>query len=360
MVQYTGERGDIVRYSCKRGWLDNGQPRCIGFGGTTVDEAIGHQLLRVVQPAAVEAVIMASKEEGRKKDEVLEALKRDLEAARYAAQRAQKQYDQADPENRLVAAELEKRWNVALQRVRELDTRIGQHDDGQTDVMPPREQEFLELASELQTVWKNPGSDLRLKKRIVQTLIQEIVADVDATGGEIHLVIHWKGGAHTELCLPRRHRGQHSCQTPKEVVDAVRSLAHTCTDEVIAGALNRNDLLTAHGNRWTRELVASLRSKHQIPRYTPVDAQSRDWMNLTNAAHFLGISSTALRHAAQSGEIQAEHPLREGPWLFCRTTLESEAAKQLVNRIQHNSYSHKTDFAEDQRFLFNGIARCAL
>lgn len=156
MVQYTGERGDIVRYSCKRGWLDNGQPRCIGFGGTTVDEAIGHQLLRAVQSAAVEAAIMATKEEGRKKDDVLEALKRDPEAARHAAQRTQKQYDHADPENRQVAAELERRWNVALERVRELETRIGQYSDEQRD--PPAEQEFLELASELQNVWESPGS----------------------------------------------------------------------------------------------------------------------------------------------------------------------------------------------------------
>src|SRR5262249_36252086 len=79
------------------------------------------------------------------------------------------------------AAELERRWNVALERVRELETRIGQCSDEQTD--PPADQEFSELASELQTVWENPGSDIRLKKRIVQTLIQEIVADVDATGG---------------------------------------------------------------------------------------------------------------------------------------------------------------------------------
>src|SRR5262249_2380007 len=238
VVHYTGENHNVVRYSCHRGWLDNGQPRCIAFGGTTVDEAIGQQLLGVVQPAAVEAAIMATEEEVRKGDEVLEALRRDLEAARYAAQRAQKQYDHADPENRLVADELERRWNVALQRVRELETRIDQHCEGQKDMVVPSRQEFLELASELQTVWENPSSDIRLKKRIVQTLIHEIVADVDAAGGEVHLVIHWKGGAHTQLCLPRRHRGQHSCQTPKEVVDTIRTLAHTCTDEVIAGALN--------------------------------------------------------------------------------------------------------------------------
>jgi DNA invertase Pin-like site-specific DNA recombinase len=359
-VHYTGEHHNVVRYSCHRGWLDNGQPRCIAFGGTTVDEAVGRQLLRVVEPAAVEAAIMASEEEVSKRDEVLEALRRDLEAARYAAQRAQKQYDHADPENRLVADELERRWNVALEQVRELETRIDQHSRSQRDVVVPRHEEFLELASELERVWENPTADIRLKKRIVRTLIHEIVADVDPVAGEVILVIHWKGGALTQLCLPRRHRGQHSCQTPKEVVDAVRTLAHTCTDEVIAGALNRNHLLTAHGSRWTRELIASLRSKHQIPRYKSVDEKSRDWMNLTKAAEFLGISSTALRHAAQRGEIQGEHPLRDGPWLFSRATLESESATRLVNRIQNNPSSHKTDSAADEPSLFNVIARCAL
>jgi hypothetical protein len=224
----------------------------------------------------------------------------------------------------------------------------------------PRQEEFLELASELEAVWQNPNSDIRLKKRIVRALIEEIVADVDPVAGKVNLVIHWKGGTHTQLCLPRRQRGQHSCQTPKEVIDAVRTLAHTCTDDVIAGTLNRNSLLTAHGNRWTRELVTSLRSKHKIPCYKLVDRESPAWMNLTKAAEFLGISCTALRHAAQRGEIQADHPLPDGPWLFSRATLESEPAKQLVNRIQHNPDSHKTDFAEDQRLLFNSIARCAL
>jgi DNA invertase Pin-like site-specific DNA recombinase len=162
-----------------------GRKLVVHYRGTTVDEAIGQQLLGVVQPAAVEAAIMASEEEIRKGDEVLEALRRDLEAARYTAQRAQKQYDHADPENRLVADELERCWNVALQRVRELETRIDQHSQSQKDMVVPRQEEFLELASDLEAVWQNPNSDVRLKKRIVRTLIQEIVADVDPVPGEI-------------------------------------------------------------------------------------------------------------------------------------------------------------------------------
>src|SRR5438034_8554616 len=356
-VLYRGERPGAIRYSCQRGWLDKGEPKCIAFGGTAVDKTISQQLLRVVQPAAVDSALMASEEEARNRDEVLEALRRDLEAAGYAAQRAQKQYDHADPENRLVADELERRWNAALERVRELKTRIDRHVLGQRQTTAPAPEEFLELASEMEKVWDSPSTDVRLKKRIVRTLIHEIVCNVDAEAGEVILVIHWKGGVHTELRLPRLRRGQNSCHTPKEIVEAVRVLAHACSDVVIAGALNRNRLPTGRGNRWTPQLVASLRSGHQIPCYTSGTEALKDWMNLTQAAQLLGISSTTLRLAVEKGEIEAAHPLADGPWIFSRTALETEAAQKLVNRAQRSIDAHKPSPDAGLRQLFNDIAR---
>ena len=94
-----------------------------------MDDAIGAEVLRVVEPGALEAAILASSEEAHRRDEVVEALRRDLEAARYGANRARKQYDATDPENRLVAAELERRWNQALKHVHELEDRIERHCD---------------------------------------------------------------------------------------------------------------------------------------------------------------------------------------------------------------------------------------
>src|ERR1019366_4841225 len=115
-VRYTGSGHDVLRYPCIRGWLDNGEPRCIAFGGMTVDEAISREVLRVVQPAAIEASVLAYEERAQQPDDILEALQRDLQAARYRADRAHRQYDASDPENRLVTAELERRWNQALQQ----------------------------------------------------------------------------------------------------------------------------------------------------------------------------------------------------------------------------------------------------
>ena len=336
-VRYSGNQADVLRYACHRGFLDNGQARCIAFGGTSVDEAIVQEVLRVVQPAAVEAAVLASAEEARKQDDILQALRRDLEAARYSASRAQKQYDAADPENRLVADELEHRWNQALQRVREVELRIEQHVHRHRNCVAPTREQFEDLASELEAVWRCSETDVRLKKRIIRTLLHEIVVDVDADAGEIILTLHWKGGVHTELRLPRRRRGQNSSHTSKEAVDAVRVLARICSDDLIAGALNRAGLQTGRGNRWTKERVTALRSHHEIPCYSVERRKKEGWMNLTQAATSLGVSGRTLRLAVERREIEAEHPLADGPWVINQSALETDAAARFVERVRRSN-----------------------
>lgn len=256
-VRYSGTKHNIPRYACHRGLLDNGEPRCIAFGGLRVDDAIEAALLQIVGPGAVAAAAAAEVEAATRRDQVREALLRDLEAARYAADRAFRQYDAADPANRLVAAELEARWNRALLRIADVEAKIAEHDAA---ITPGREAPLPSLASladNLSAVWSAPTTDVRLKKRIVRTVIQEVIADIDADAGEIVLVIHWMGGAHTQLRLPRRRRGQRN-STPPDVIDAVRQLVLIANDDLIAGLLNRNKLTTGNGNRWTRERVTSL------------------------------------------------------------------------------------------------------
>jgi hypothetical protein len=204
---------------------------------------------------------------------------------RYAAQRAQRQYDASDPENRLVAGELERRWNQALSRVQEIETRIQSYSVDQQNATASRE-EFAGLGERLDQVWNSPHADASIKKRIVRTLIQEVVADIESTAGEIVLVIHWKGGLHTEVRVPRRRRGYNNGHTDKALVEAVSLLAKICNDDLIAGVLNRNGHKTGRGNRWTKERVTALRSHHRIPCYSPENKLANGWMNLTEAAAF--------------------------------------------------------------------------
>jgi hypothetical protein len=303
-LKYTGAKHGIPRYNCSRAWMDNGAPHCITFGGLRVDDAIENALLAVVGPGAI------------------------------AADRGFRQYDAADPANRLVAGELEARWNRALTHVAEVEAKIAAHDAA----MPVAAVDPLALgllASNLKTVWSAPTTDARLKKRIVRTIIHEVVADIDDAADEIVLVVHWIGGVHSEMRLPKRRRGQRN-STSADVFTAVRQLVLIANDDVIAGILNRNDLKTGNGNRWTRERVTSMRSNYRIPVFKPAEDGIEPWLNLSNAAKLLQIAPKTLRLAAEAGEIEAIHPLPDGPWIFARAALTTSAARSITERARQN------------------------
>jgi DNA invertase Pin-like site-specific DNA recombinase/predicted N-acetyltransferase YhbS len=351
-LRYSGATHQIPRYSCSRAWMDNGEPRCIAFGGLRVDDAIEEALLTVVGPGAIAAAVAAEKEASQRRDQAREALHRDLEAARYVTDRAFRQYDAADPANRLVAGELEARWNKALARVAEVEGKIVAHDAAKAaPVGDPAA--LAALAADIKTIWAAPSTDARLKKRIVRTVIQEVIADIDPEAAEIVLVVHWIGGVHSEMRLPRRRRGQRN-STAADVIAAVRQLVLIANDDVIAGILNRNGLLTGHGNRWTRERVTSLRSHHQIPVHKPTEDGDEPWLNLSKAAKLMRIAPKTLRLAAQAAEIEAIHPLSDGPWIFARAALTTPAAQSIIERARQNP-KYPTRSYPDQQNLFASI-----
>jgi len=349
-VRYTGTNHNIPRYSCWRGLLDNGEPRCIAFGGLRVDDAIEEALLQVVEPGAIAAAAEIEVQAAHRRDQVRDALNRDLEAARYAADRAFRQYDVADPENRLVTAELEMRWNRALAYVSEIESKIAAHDASLPRPSPMLTTNIATLATDLQAVWSAPTTDARLKKRIVRTVIQEVVADIDDEASEIVLLLHWIGGVHTELRLPKRRRGQRN-STSADIIAAIRQLVLIASDDLIAGILNRNGLLTGHGNRWTRERVTAHRSHHKIPVFRPAPDGNEPWLNLNKAARLLGVAPKTLRLAAEAGEIEGIHPLPDGPWIFSRSELGKPRAQLIVHRARQNP-KYPTGSHPDQQNLF--------
>lgn len=297
------------------------------------------------------AAVEAERNLASRRDQVRDALLRDLEAARYAADRAFRQYDAADPENRLVTSELEARWNKALTHVGEIEGKIPKHDAVTPELSPLPIPDIAALAENLRTVWSAPTTDARLKKRIVRTVIHEVIADIDDMTSEIVLVIHWVGGVHTELHLPKRHRGQRNA-TPDDIIEVVRQLALIANDDLIAGTLNRNGLTTGNGNRWTRERVTALRSYRKIPVFRPQPDGIEPWLNLGNAAGLLGVAPKTLRFAVEAGEIEGIHPLPDGPWIFSRSELATSRAQQIVQRARQNQ-KYPAGSHPDQDNLFS-------
>ena len=354
-LRYSGAKHHIPRYSCSRGWMDNGEPRCIAFGGLRVDDTIEYALLTVVGPGAITAAVAAKREASQRRDQVRDALKRDLEAARYATDRAFQQYEAANPANRLAAGELKARWNKALARVAEIEGKIAAHDA--ITVAPIADPVSLAtLAADLKSVWTAPTTDARLKKRIVRTVIHEVIADIDPEAAEIVLLVHWVGGVHSEIRLPRRRRGQRT-STSTDVIAAVRQLALISNDDLIAGILNRNGLVTGYGNRWTRERVTSLRSHHHIVVYKPADNGIEPRLNLSKAARLLHVAPKTLRLAAEFGEIEAIHPLPDGPWIFSRAALSTSPARSITERARQTP-RYLTGSHPDQQSLGDLLDPC--
>src|SRR4029453_1972339 len=147
---------------------------------------------------------------------------------------------------------------------------------------------------------------------------------------DIVLRPHWLGAVHTNRSLPRRRRGQRN-SISADMLAAVRRLVLIANDDLIAGILNRNGLLTGHGNRWTRERVTALRSHHRIPVHRPAANGIEPWLNLSEAPRLLHVSSKTLRLAAEAGEINASHPLPDGPWIFSRDSLATSPAQAIIH-----------------------------
>jgi hypothetical protein len=192
---------------------------------------------------------------------------------------------------------------------------------------------------------------VRLKKHIVRTLVHEVVTDIDEVAFEIILIIHWVGGAHSEMRLPKRRRGQRN-STSTDIIEAVRQLVLIASDDLIAGVLNRNGLKTGNGNRWTRERVTSMRSNYRIPVFNAAEDRIEPWLNLGNAAKLLKIAPKTLRLAAEAGEIEAIHPLPDGPWIFARTALTTLAARSITERARQNP-KYPAGSHPDQQNLFS-------
>jgi hypothetical protein len=208
-VAYSGNDGRVPRYVCRGDRGDRESNGCLTIGGLRVDRAVVGSVLAAIEPAGIEAAIKMSDCVHAEDDEKRKALELALKRARFEADRARRQFDAAEPENRLVAAELETRWNHALQQVAELETRVTALGEGHASLSDKQRAELIALGDDVWVVWDHPDAPVQLKKRILRTVLHEIVVDSQRDSPRHRLILHWAGGVHTELYVERNPTGQH-------------------------------------------------------------------------------------------------------------------------------------------------------
>jgi DNA invertase Pin-like site-specific DNA recombinase/uncharacterized protein YndB with AHSA1/START domain len=324
-VAYSGA---VARYTCRQ----HAAGGCgLAFGGLRVEAALEREVLRVLTPGAIEAALTHADAVEDDTTATRRALELELREARYEAERAQRQYDAVEPEHRLVATTLEQRWNVALARVATLEQRVAIMVTTPTRPAASDRATLLALAQEFPTVWTHPATDGRTKKRLVRFLIEEIVV-TQRDPRALELLIHWKGGKHTRLSVPRNRTGQHRRCTDRAVVDVVRDLARRVPDAQIARLLNRLGYRTGAGNTWTQQRVVSLRHAHDIPVYTP--GADRIALTIGQAADQLGVSTTTVRKLIVSGQLPATQPVPYAPWAIQPDDLNTAGVQRVVQAVK--------------------------
>jgi hypothetical protein len=350
-VTYGGTKGRVPRYHCLGAHINHGERRCISFGGLKIDEAIANEVLHAISGNAVEAALEAADHLRRQREEQRQALVLEVEQARYDARLAARRYEAVDPDNRLVAAELEARWNGALQKARGLTEKLEAMDRALPTVPMPDQAVLVSLAQDLPTVWHAPGTDMRLKQRIVRILIQEIVADVDEAQRTTVLVIHWTGGRHSDLHVKLNAIGRHGRCTSLEAIGVVKQMAARFSDEQIAVTLNRLGLRTGNGNTWTEGRVCSARGTHGIPAGDRV--QPREHVTLEEAAQYLGVSATTVRRLITTQLLPARQVVPFAPWEISREALTADVVRQTVTAIKHRVRAPQTHTTNNEHPMFS-------
>ncbi|NLX20704.1 MAG: recombinase family protein [Phycisphaerae bacterium] len=229
-VGYSGRKGRVPRYYCRGAHLNHGGEWCISFGGLRVDQAVTQAVLEALEPIHVQAAIEASRQLQEQEDQRHRALRLALEKAEFEAGRIRRQYDAADPENRLVAGELEGRLEQALRQVRDLEDRLEAAKRPADPLIESQRQRLMELGCDVRRAWDHPAAPVALKKRVLRTVLVEIVADLLDDPARVSLRFHWAGGVHTHLLIPKNRTGQHRHTTDREVMDLMRDLAKVCDD----------------------------------------------------------------------------------------------------------------------------------
>jgi hypothetical protein len=343
-VTYTGKRGGVIRYHCRSAFFREGpQSNCIHFGSLRVEAAVGAEVLRVLTPEALHAAVEAAEARATERDERRHQLELSLAQAQFEGSRAKRQYDAVDPENRLVAAELERRWNERLMQQRRIEEQIAAvsaEPDGRLTVL--ERERLIELGGDVEQAWHHPAARADTRKRIIRAVLSEIVVRL-VDRQRIELTLHWRGGDHTQIEVIRNRCGQHRWTTPADVKALIEALARQTADPTIAAILNRAGKRTAHGYTWTEARVRAFRNDHSIAVYREGERAERGEVTLEEAAEILRTNKMRVRRFILEKILPASQLAVGTPWIIKRADLDLAAVRSALSAMRTRPVTSNAD-----------------
>ena len=318
---YSGTKGNCPRYLCARAkQLYGGEKGCQSLGGRRLENQILEEMFAVLEPAALAATAQALGDAERSHAATLRAFELSVERARYEAERARRQYDAVEPENRLVARTLERGLEAKLAALRQAE-----HDLLAARARRPVQLTDEELAwlsqagADIRAVFNASSTTFRERKQLLRAVVSEVVITVDATKRTAALRIIWQGGGCTDVEMALTKTGGHFRATDEDTVELVRRLAAHYDDTTIALILSRQHRRTGTGLPFTKSRVHSLRVSRGIPAYQPAESVAADGddavvVSVAEAERLLGVSKVTIYRWLRDGFITGEQLTAGAPW----------------------------------------------
>jgi hypothetical protein len=348
-VRSWGKSGTSARYLCAGDFAAAGGRYCLGFGGATVDRRFGDELLRVLSPLGINASLAALERLTANEDEHRRALHRQVQQLEYDAARAFEQYNAVDARHRLVATELERRWNATLEDLARVRAQLVTLEDQRAPVTTDERQALTAFGERFADVWHHAACPIELKKQIIRSVVEEMLVD-ERPAGRLSFIVHWKGGSHTafemEKVSPKTvHR------TTDADLEVIRKMAPRYGDDAIARVLSKLGRRTGKGKPWSEIAVKTARRNHDIEgcARSLVDPNV---LTLNGAARYTNTSDTTIKKLVDGGILPMRQVVPFAPWEIMRTDLESERVRTVLARLTHTGRVVLGDTSDTQPELF--------
>ncbi len=350
-VRYWGKSGTAARYLCS-GDFPSGGKYCIGFGGATIDRRFSEVVGQVISPLGLKASLKAVEDLRSKSDGKHRLLVDQVEQLSYESRRAFEQYNEADPRNRLVAAELERRWNSKLEELEVAKKSLAKSAGQIRSLTKDEEDQILHLGERFEQVWNSPFCPIETKKKILRTVIEEIIVNLDDKSQTLHFVIHWKGGSHTEIKMQKPASGVGG-KSELQDIDLIRKMADRYDNGEIARVLNKLKRKTGKGFPWSQSSVASARRSNGIETEKLGDRREDGILSLAQAANHCGVSDTTIRRLVDAKILPMTQVAPWAPWEILRSDLDQQSVSEIINRLKKTGkLDLQGDISENQRSLF--------
>ena len=349
-VRYWGKQGTTPRYLCQGDYNSAGR-YCIGFGGMAAELSIVDEVLKRISPEGVVASLRAVEQLECHRSDHHNALQRQLQQVEYEAQRAFVQYDQADPSNRLVVDTLEQRWNEKLEKVEQVKNTLDAAQIAPQTLSEQEKQSILALGQYFADTWHRPETQVALKKKIMRCLIKEIIVDVDKEKQLLSFIIHWQGGSHTDLIIPRPLPANQGHKTKAEDLELIRNMAIRYYDAEIAMVLSKLGRKTGKGNRWRQSSVRTIRTKHGIK---PAPKRTDDGiLNLVQAKRYSGVSGSTIMRLINANVLSAKQVAPFAPYEIKLSDLDKEPVSSMLKTLKKTGkLTLKGGVSDNQSELF--------